>query len=123
MQPPQTPDGPSCPTLENSWVGFGSFKIDLGRLCGPFGLMEVILNRFWNEFGAKMPPKAVPQEEKKRSEMQIGFTHVFKQQKLILNDPPMKIRDFGMSRDVQTLLHRLEKQVLAALLDSCRGLM
>ena len=48
-----------------SWVGFASFKIDLGRLCGPFRLMEVILNRFWNEFGAKMTSKTVPQGEKK----------------------------------------------------------
>ena len=105
-----------------SWVDFASFKIDLECLFGPFGLAEVILNRFWNEFGAKMTPKTVPQGQKKRSEMQIGFTHVFKQQKLILNDSPMKIRDFGMSRDVQTLLHGLRKQVLTALIASYRGL-
>ena len=48
-----------------SWVGFASFKIDLERLFGPFGLTEVILNRFWNEFGAKMTPKTVPQGQKK----------------------------------------------------------
>ena len=44
--------------------------------------------------------------------MRIRFTRALKQQKLILNDPPMKIDNFGMSRDVQTPLRRLRKQVL-----------
>ena len=47
-----------------SRVGFASFKIDLERLFRPFGLIEVILNRFWNEFGAKMEPKTVFQGKK-----------------------------------------------------------
>ena len=44
--------------------------------------------------------------------MRVRFTRALKQQKLILNDPPMKIDNFGMSRDVQTPLRRLRKQVL-----------
>ena len=60
--------------------------------------------------------------------MQVRFTCAPEHQKLILNDPPMKIDDFGISRDVQTPLRRLRKQVLTDFLcilqafgASCKG--
>ena len=62
--------------------------------------------------------------------MRARCTRALKQQTLILNDYLMKINGFGMSRDVQTPLRRLRKQVLTdslcilkAFSASCKGLM
>ena len=119
--------------LRPFWEGLGWFLGGLGWvLRASKSILSASSGLFgsskwsWIDFGMSLEPKWNPKpsskEKKNRSEMRIRFTHVFKQQKLILNNPPMKIRDFGMSRDVQTLLHGLRKQVLTALIDSCRGL-
>ena len=126
-----------------SWSNFGVFWDPLLRVLGVFcallgGFCELQnqswapLEAFWARksdlesilewFWPKMKSKTFFQGEKRQSEMRIRFTRALKQQKLILNEPPMKITDFGISRDVQTLLRRLRKQVLTALIASCIGL-
>ena len=83
-------------------MGFATFKIDLGRLLGPFGRVKVILNRVWTDFGAKMKPKISFQGEKNNFEMGRSFMHVFKHENLILNNPPIKIDDSSRSTDSET---------------------
>ena len=61
-----------------------------------------------------MDAKVHPKGEKNEHETRTRFKSGLKQQQLILNDPPMKINDFGMSRDVQTPLGGVRKQVFTA---------
>ena len=64
LESPRTPLVASCPTLGRSWAGFGSFKIDLGRLLKAFGRVKVILDPLWHDFGAKIAAKISSQGEK-----------------------------------------------------------
>ena len=94
--------GASWAPLGHCWMGFATFKIDLGRLLGPLGRVKVILNGFWNDFGAKMKPKISFQGDKKNFEMGRSFMHVFKHENLILNNPPMKIDHSSRPTDSET---------------------
>ena len=78
----------------SSWEALGSFKIDLERVLGDFGRVKAILDRFWSDFGSQNGGQNLFQGTTNESENRIRFKRALKQQKLILNDPPMKMQRF-----------------------------
>ena len=58
-----------------------------------------------------MDAKGHPKGQKNEDETRTKFKSGFKQQHVILNDPPMKIADFPVCGDVKTALRTLKKLI------------